>query len=186
MAIRGSTTRNIRYSLFTIRLRERGHSRLRGCEGILLTNCRLSARQRGESHAQRNPAEIVRRRLRDPLDLLMWWSRGPMDHGPARHPGAVRRACRRAVVLALRQVVPLVHRAPLIKADRQAQYLPARLELLLRRRPEIPGRVEQVDADTLAARPGVPELLRVERAFRCSRDFVERDAECQLKITGST
>src|SRR5436190_24014218 len=52
-----------------------------------------------------------------------------------------------------------------------------RLDRLARRGPEVPGRAEQVDLHPLAARPGVPELLRVERALGSTRDLVERNAE---------
>src|SRR5262249_27655504 len=51
------------------------------------------------------------------------------------------------------------------------------LDRLARGGPEIPLRAEQVDLHSLAACPGVPEFLRVERAFGGGRDLVELDAE---------
>ena len=52
-----------------------------------------------------------------------------------------------------------------------------RLDGLDRGRPEIPVGCEQVLQRILAARPGVPELLRIERAMRGACGIVERDAE---------
>jgi hypothetical protein len=54
---------------------------------------------------------------------------------------------------------------------------PHRRDRIAGRGPKIPGRAEQVDLHRLAARPGVPELLRVERPLGGARQLVERDAE---------
>src|SRR5262245_42283574 len=51
------------------------------------------------------------------------------------------------------------------------------LDRLRRRRPEVPFWVKQVDLHRLAARPGVPELLRVERALGGAGDLNQLDAE---------
>src|SRR5262245_61027855 len=63
------------------------------------------------------------------------------------------------------------------KLRRDADACANRLDRLARRGPEVPARAEQVVLHPLAARPGVPELLRIERTLGSAGDLVERDAE---------
>ena len=112
--------------------------------------------------------------------LLMWWSRGPMDTVPLVVLALCGALAGGAVVLALRQVVPLVHRAALrlINSGSASPISPRTdLSCCCAADQKFQAGSNRSIADALAARPGVPEFLRVERAFRRSRDLVERNAE---------
>jgi hypothetical protein len=63
------------------------------------------------------------------------------------------------------------------RSVRETDVRPHAVDRLRGRCPEIPAGAEQVDLHALAAGPGVPKLLRVERALGGARQLVERNTQ---------